>query len=512
MSAGWTTTGGSTTSRDTHPTTAPIPTVAASDTTAPPATPSEGFDTTTAVVLDKAKPTRDRKQPTRKKKPAAGRSGSRAATFPVPRVGSTWTGGRRLSAAARITVLAVAGIVLAALAFLVGAKVALSGRGPAPAPGVTDKDVHNYHLTKFPVQAAGEFAARYMRFCWTYNAADNNNDAARTQHLATMSSGAADPQCGWNKTGKQTVTYAAPNGQITAASGYADGTAAYVGVTVITDTGLDLPVSVPIYAPTAGGLGMVVSGPIGVGAALPPAAAGIGQVPNPPQVYTDAGLAQSLGNQVLPGFFNAWGASDTTSLARYITPNATAATQAGLAGQLASPAIQSVSVAPDAAANSDGSYPTGTTAATVVTVQWSVPGGATLTLTYRLTMQLTDQGWFTSDIQPGDLTGGAYATPTTPTASTSAATPARPAPTAGAPTAPKPTPNPATSPASKPAANPQPTTGSTGAPKPHTTPPASKRTAATSPAGRATPHTNAPPASRTATTSKADTSARRTTR
>ena len=223
-----------------------------------------------------------------------------------PRPGSSTRGGRGILVATKLVIIGSTAVAASIGMLLLGVVLANTGRETPPAPGVTANDETAYRLTTYPVAAAGTLAERYMRACWTFDSDNQDAIAARRGLLATMATTAVDPECGWNGKGAQVVAFVSFNGQVTAAPEFADGNGRYIGVTVITNTGVTREATVPVYAlnPTDDA-GLIVAGN--------PGETGVGSraFSNTPITLAELGtgnatLAQNITIGVLNGYFTAW--------------------------------------------------------------------------------------------------------------------------------------------------------------------------------------------------------------
>ena len=360
--------------------------------------------------------------------------------MPIPRPGSSTRGGRGILATTKLILVGSTAAVAAAGMLLLGVILANTGRETPPAPGVTSSDETAYRLTTYPVAAAGTLAERYMRACWTFNSDNQDAVTARRALLAAMSTTAVDPECGWNGKGTQVAAIVTFNGQVTAAPEFADGNGRYIGVTVITNTGVTREATVPVYAADpVDGEGLIVAGNPGE------TGVGLGAFSNSPVTVTepgtgDASLAQTITVGVLNGYFTAWGASDTVALARFVSTDASIAATTGLANTLVNPVIQSVTAIPDVEPERNPTaYPAGTTVEASVAVSWTIPGTAPpqtgsanasqldrqaqTVSNYRVALNLTTQGWFVKDLHAGKAAAGNFPAAPAVATTTSQSTP-----------------------------------------------------------------------------------------
>ncbi|MGW6565427.1 conjugal transfer protein [Streptomyces sp. NPDC054975] len=384
-----------------------------------------------------------------------------ASSFDVPRPGGRLPAqGRRTHVALRATLL------FTTCAFALGScgvvGLAIGKSSSAPTAALDKKDVQKYRLTEFPTRSAATFAEKYATLCLTY---DPKNADQRREELARYTTTGVDRECGWNGQGTQSVTGAAWDGSVEDLPEYGKN-GRYLGVQVTLSTGRVTTVSVPVYvANPAAGSGLRVVGDVGE---MPlPVRGNAPEVDRDSEVIDDT-LSDQLKAQVLPGYFMAWGASDTTAMSRFTTPDATAAATTGLAGALAAPTVQTVeALAPVGTEDGDTvTYKYGQSVPVRVQVVWggarteNASGEPTTTevkRSYRLTVVNTAQGWFIKDVRgavldPAGGQGDADAPSATPS-------PGESTPPAGATTTPPAAP-PATGaakpPATKPAGKPNP--------------------------------------------------------
>ncbi|MDW4912504.1 conjugal transfer protein [Streptomyces californicus] len=327
--------------------------------------------------------------------PAAG-AGDR---FDVPRPGGRLSGGRGTHVAARMTAL----VSVSLLALGAVGVMAYTAGHPAPVEtGITDEEVSKYRLTPFPVERAIAFADRYARLC-----ANQNPEQAdqRRQAIARLSSAGVDPTCGWDGKGNQVVAYSVWSGVIEPIAEYPEH-GFYIGIQVQLTTGGLRTLSVPVWVDDLkSGNGMRVVGDVGTlpqpDPATPPA------VKDP--LEADSALSTELQGKLFADFFTSWGASNGTTLSRYVAPGASTSARAGLRGALGSPQVSDVQVLlPKGVGATDG-HEWGVDDVTWarVSVRWK-PGSGHVTERYRVQIVLTDQGWFVKDIRAGviDQEGG----------------------------------------------------------------------------------------------------------
>ncbi|MEU6210089.1 conjugal transfer protein [Streptomyces sp. NPDC047023] len=337
------------------------------------------------------------------------------AGFDVPRPGG------RLPAQGRRTHVAVrAALLITTCAFALGScgVAGLVVGKSSVAVGDADlsaKDVERYRLSEFPITAAATFAEEYVTLCMTYSPqnADKRRDA-----LTRYASSGVDRDCGMTGQGTQSVREAKWDGTVEELPEFgANGR--YLGIQVKLSTGRITTLSVPVYVKDpATGSGLRIAGNVGE---MPLAARGSAPAVKQDEEVVDQTLSNQLKGQVLPGFFKAWGASDTTGLTRFTTPDASQSATTGLAGALASPEVQEVvALAPEGSEpNATITYGQGQAVQARVTIVWggaaaaapakgTPPPTTSVKRSYRLTLVNTAQGWFIKDVRGGvlDPTGG----------------------------------------------------------------------------------------------------------
>ncbi|WP_327316703.1 conjugal transfer protein [Streptomyces sp. NBC_01235] len=318
--------------------------------------------------------------------------------FVVPKPGGRIsTGGRRTHVALRATLLITTCVFALGSCGVMGLVVGKSS-GPKTA-GLDTADVDKYRLTDFPTQAAATFAEQYALLCMTFSP---ETASTRRANLARYASSGVDAECGWSGEGTSTAVSATWDGTAEKLAEYGDH-GRYIGVQVRTDDGTLTTLTVPVYVKNLStGEGMRVAGDVGQ---MPlPGRADVPEIDQDNEVADDA-LGQQLQQQVLPGYFAAWGASDATAMARFTTPDASQAATSGLAGRLTTPTINDVTaLVPKNVQNTDPyAYPEGQAVEVRVVVDWGDPKGETVRRAYRMTVVNTAQGWFIKDIRGGVL-------------------------------------------------------------------------------------------------------------
>ncbi|MEV7519489.1 conjugal transfer protein [Streptomyces sp. NPDC091371] len=345
---------------------------------------------------------------------APARAGAAAgAGFDVPRPGGRLPAqGRSTHVALRATLLITTCVFALGSCGVAGLVIGKSSVAVQSAD-LNDKEVARYRLTEFPTQAAATFAEEYVTLCMTYSpqTADKRRNA-----LTRYTSAGVDRDCGITGQGTQSVRQANWDGTIEELPEYgANGR--YLGIQVKLSTGRITTLSVPVYVKDpATGTGLRIAGDVGE---MPLASRGSVPTVKRDDEEVDQTLSNQLKEKVLPGYFKAWAASDTTGLTRFTSTDASQSATTGLAGALASPEVQEVvAIAPAGTEpNATITYGQGQTVQARVTVVW---GGSaapakgtpapttTVKRSYRLTVVNTAQGWFIKDIRGGvlDPTGG----------------------------------------------------------------------------------------------------------
>lgn len=396
--------------------------------------------------------------------PAGSASPSSAgAAFAVPRPGGRLPAtGRGTHVALRATLLITTCVFALGSCGVVG--LAIGSSSSAPTASLDTKDVQRYRLTEYPTQAAGTFAEKYATLCLTY---DPKTADQRREELARYATSGVDRDCGWNGQGEQRVTAATWDGSVEELPEYGKN-GRYLGVQVTLSTGRVTTVSVPVFvANPAAGSGLRVVGDIGE---MPLPGRGTAPEVDRDDEIVDDTLSDQLKAQVLPGYFTAWGASDSTAMSRFTTPDATAAATSGLAGALSAPEVTTVeALAPAGTEDGDTiTYKYGQSVRVRVTVVWGEAGdeGATgeaaapqVKRSYRVTVVNTAQGWFIKDVRGAvlDPAGGSgdgdepSASPSPGQATPSAGTSTPPATGAATPPAKPQATKPANKPSTKPA-------------------------------------------------------------
>ncbi|MEU5770220.1 conjugal transfer protein [Streptomyces asoensis] len=326
-----------------------------------------------------------------------------AREFDVPKPGGRISGGgRRTHVALRATLLITTCVFALGSCGVMGLVIGKSS-GTTTA-GLDASDATRYRLTEFPTEQAAAFAEQYAQLCMTFSP---DTSSARRTDLARYTSAGVDPDCGWSGEGTSKAVSVTWDGTAEKLPEYGDH-GRYLGVQVRTEDGTLTTLTVPVYVQNlATGEGMRVSGDVGQ---MPlPAAADVPEVDQGDEVVDDT-LSTQLQKEVLPGYFEAWGASNATAMARFLTPDATLTATTGLAGRLTGPQIGTVvALVPASAQNSKPyTYDSGQAVQVRVAVDWTDSKGVAVRRAYRMTIVNTAQGWFVKDVRGGvlDAEGG----------------------------------------------------------------------------------------------------------
>ncbi len=220
--------------------------------------------------------------------------------------------------------------------------------------------------SNFPAGLAQAFAVQFGQIYLNFDPAHADQ---RAQQLAPFIPSGAAQQFGWNGAGRMQL-----QSEQVAGINVQDAHSALVSLLVRVNGQL-MELSVPIYAASGG---MVVSGEP---ALLPPPGPA-----NPPSVQASSPdlTAQNQFQTLLPSFLIAYAASDTATLARYITKGFSIT---GLGGVVSYSSIVSLTV-PQGGSKRD----------ITATVRWQLPsqGGnapATLDVTYEMTWIYQSGTW-----------------------------------------------------------------------------------------------------------------------
>lgn len=341
--------------------------------------------------------------------PAAGASDRTAAKatptgdFGVPKPGGRIpAGGRRTHVALRATLLITTCVFALGSCGVMGLVI---GKSSTPATaGLDPADAAKYRLSEFPTRQAATFAEQYALLCMTYSP---ETASTRRDDLARYISSGVDGECGWDGKGTSKAVAATWDGTAETLPEYGDH-GRYLGVQVRSEGGKLTTLTVPVYVKDlATGEGMRVAGDVGQ-MPLPPRA-DVPPVDQDAEVVDDT-LSDQLREQVLPGYFEAWGASDTTAMARFTTSDATQTATTGLSGELSEPTVSEVdALVPRNVQGTDPyTYADGQAVQLRVVVAWTDPAGGAVNRSYRMTVVNTAQGWFIKDVRGGvlDAEGG----------------------------------------------------------------------------------------------------------
>ncbi|MFI5796795.1 conjugal transfer protein [Streptomyces sp. NPDC051677] len=348
-----------------------------------------------------------------------------ARDFDVPKPGGRIPGGgRRTHVALRATLLISTCVFALGSCGVMGLVVGKSSS--ATTAGLDEADATRYRLTEFPTEQAAAFAEQYAQLCMTFSP---DTSSARRTDLARYASAGVDPECGWSGEGTSKAVSATWDGTAEKLPEYGDH-GRYIGVQVRTDDGTLTTLTVPVYVQNLKtGEGMRVAGNVGQ---MPlPARADVPELDQRDEVVDDT-LSTQLQQKVLPGYFEAWGASDATAMSRFITPDATLTATTGLSGRMTNPQVGTVvALVPASVQDSDPyAYSAGQAVQVRVVVDWSDAKGVAVSRAYRMTIVNTAQGWFVKDIRGGvlDKQGGrADSDETDSGAATGSASPSAPA-------------------------------------------------------------------------------------
>ncbi|MFJ1808693.1 MULTISPECIES: conjugal transfer protein [unclassified Streptomyces] len=318
--------------------------------------------------------------------------------FDVPKPGGRIPGGgRRTHVALRATLLITTCVFALGSCGVMGLVVGKSS-GTTTA-GLDEADATRYRLTEFPTEQAAAFAEQYAQLCMTFSP---DASTARRTDLARYASAGVDPECGWSGEGTSKAVSATWDGTTENLPEFGDH-GRYIGVQVRTDDGTLTTLTVPVYVKNLKtGEGMRVAGDVGQ---MPlPARADVPEVDQRDEVVDEA-LSTQLQQKVLPGYFEAWGASDVTAMSRFITPDATLTATTGLAGRMTNPKIGAVvALVPASVQDTDPyAYSAGQPVQVRVVVDWSDAKGVAVSRAYRMTIVNTAQGWFVNDVRGGVL-------------------------------------------------------------------------------------------------------------
>lgn len=237
--------------------------------------------------------------------------------------------------------------------------------------------------SRFPTTAASAYA---LQFASVYLNYDQDRASERASALAAYLPGGTDAQLGWNGSGELHLESAEVAGVDARDANHA------VVTLSVRVNGTWMRLAVPVYA--RGGA-MVVAGEPAL-MPQPPKAS----LPSAPAQALDGVATQELREQ-LPGFFQAYAASDGEALTRYLAPGASVG---GLSNAVRFTSLDEV-VAPRG----------GATRRVTATVTWQIPTSAQskdekalpgeLQQTYQLTVTKQDGRWYVEDIRGATLVG-----------------------------------------------------------------------------------------------------------
>jgi hypothetical protein len=247
-----------------------------------------------------------------------------------------------------------------------GVRAIFARETQAPGPASTSSQQPT-PTSSFPATLAEAFA---LQFGQVYLNFDQAHASQRAQQLAAFIPSGAGQQFGWNGAGRMQL-----GSEQIADITVQDADNALVKL-LVTVNGQLMQFSVPIYAASGG---MVVSGEP---ALLPPPARV--SPPSPPPGGSSDLTTQNEFENFLPSFLQAYAASDTATLGRYITKGFSIT---GLGGVVSYDSIQSLTV-PQGGSKRD----------ITVTVRWQLPGQggtapATLDVTYEMTWIYQSGTW-----------------------------------------------------------------------------------------------------------------------
>ncbi|MFE7761839.1 conjugal transfer protein [Streptomyces sp. NPDC057438] len=335
--------------------------------------------------------------------PSASAKAGPARDFAVPRPGGRIpAGGRGTHVALRATLLITTCVFALGSCGVMGLVI---GKSSTPATaGLDPADAAKFRLSEFPTRQAATFAEQYAMLCMTYSP---ETASTRRDDLARYTSSGVDGECGWDGKGTNKAVAATWDGTAETLPEYGDH-GRYLGVQVRSEGGKLTTLTVPVYVKDLGsGEGMRVAGDVGQ-MPLPPRA-DVPPVDQDAEVVDDT-LSDQLREQVLPGYFKAWGASDTTAMDRFTTSDATQAATTGLSGELSDPTVSEVdALVPKNVQGTDPyAYSDGQAVQLRVVVAWTDPAGGAVNRSYRMTVVSTAQGWFIRDVRGGvlDAEGG----------------------------------------------------------------------------------------------------------
>ena len=245
--------------------------------------------------------------------------------------------------------------------------------------------------TGFPTGEAVMWAGQVLRVWGTW---DQDKPEAREVLIAPYLTSGMDSQAGWNGQGVQQVMYAAVNPEPTVL----DAHHAYVQATYQTQDQVWRCVTISLYAykpkelsaeaPWAFALS---SNPTPTACTPRTGAPSLGNDAVPDGLQVDDELGTTLANNFFPGFFAAWGASDTDAMAQYTAAGVTTLGLGGAVSTVPPPSIGDTTIlVPEEGGPRDGEVYTATT-----DVTWTVFGSRSqVTATYIVEMRKQGDRWY----------------------------------------------------------------------------------------------------------------------
>ncbi|WP_042376488.1 conjugal transfer protein [Gordonia alkanivorans] len=318
--------------------------------------------------------------------------------FVVPPLGRSATVSQRMTGGRRLAIFVASAVVLAS-GF--GSCGVMWGRSAVPASGVISAtEANTYRLSDMPVTAMAAFGQQYLNLCLTHGY--EGQVESRAQLLASMSTGGGADDCGWSKGGKvqqpQSIAY---TGRWRSIEGFDGGRAAVLDFNVSMDGLAYFTVSVPIWVddPTSSN-NMSVVGDIGIGPGM--------RMTKPEgftrDLYQDPSLANTVQEELLQPFFQAWSASDAKQIALTAAHDAGPEVRTGLRGLFTNPTILKTEVL-TSYNTSQGDvvvYADGDRVEAIVTVDWEVPASqSTQTASYQVELRRTSGKWEVLNIRSG---------------------------------------------------------------------------------------------------------------
>lgn len=346
------------------------------------------------------------------------REGIPLGDFDVVGAGKTPTDGNGRRGTRIMAYLTGASLVGAALMFTAGT---LLGRSAVPAEGqITAAEAENYHLDKFPVEAASSFGQHYLTLCFTHPEYREDVDS-RNQMLAGMEAPGVPTNCGWERGGAASaVTSVAFNGQVEEREEYTNkdtgARVAYMGFFVTMNNGRQFTATVPIWSGVneQNRPAYSIVGSVGMSAAT---------AVNPsPDMKLAAPQDRNLAGQLEPTlhtFFDAWADSDAEALNAILTREADGEARSGLDGTVSNPEFNNIIIYPSRKpdkVNGDTAewhYQDGDKVTAMVDLTWQVnddAGGHEQPNGYRVTLTHSGGKWEVSGLDsgvvvPGDKSG-----------------------------------------------------------------------------------------------------------